>query len=41
VGELAPDDTYHGRQLSILNRGEKIRRLTLEGREGENLSNAA
>ncbi len=32
---------YHGRPYAILNRREKIKRLTLERRKKENLSNAA
>ncbi len=38
---LTPDDTYHGRQRSILIRREKIKRLTLERREEENLHSPA
>ena len=41
MGELTPDDMYHGRQRAILSRREKIKRLTLERRKKENLSNAA
>jgi hypothetical protein len=38
---LTPDDVYRGRQRVILIRREKIKRLTLERREEENLSHAA
>jgi hypothetical protein len=41
VGELTLTDTYRGRQRAILSRREKIKHLTLEGREEENLRNAA
>jgi len=41
VGELAPDATYNGRERAILSRREKIKHLTLERREEENLSNAS
>ncbi len=41
MGDLTPDDTYHGRQSAILSRKEKIKRLTLERREEENLGNTA
>jgi hypothetical protein len=40
VGELTPDEMYHGRQRTILNCRVKIKRLTLERREEENLGNA-
>jgi len=40
-GNVTPDDLYHGRQLAILTRREKIKRLTLERRRKENLRNAA
>jgi hypothetical protein len=40
-GELTPDDTDHGRQRAVLGRSEKIKRLTLDRREAEDLSNAA
>ena len=40
-GELTPNDMYRSRQRVILNRKEKIKRLTLERREEENLHNAA
>ena len=41
VGELTPNDTDHGHQRAILIRREKIKRLTLERREKENLGGAA
>jgi transposase InsO family protein len=41
VGNVTPDDMYHGRQREILNRREKIKRLTLARRKQENLRNAA
>jgi transposase InsO family protein len=41
IGNVAPDDMYHGRQRAILSRRAKIKRLTLERRKKENLSNAA
>jgi transposase InsO family protein len=41
IGNITPDDMYHGRQRVILSRREKIKRLTLERRRKENLSNAA
>ncbi len=41
VGELTPNDMYHGRQCVILSRREEIKRLTLERREEENLHSAA
>ncbi len=41
IGNVTPDDMYHGRQRAILSRREKIKRLTLERRKRENLSNAA
>ena len=41
IGNVTPDDMYHGRQHAILSRREKIRRLTLKRRKRENLSNAA
>ncbi len=41
IGNVTPDDMYHGRQLEILTRREKIKRLTLERRKKENLRNAA
>ncbi len=41
IGNVTPDDMYHGRQHAILRRREKIKRLTLERRKKENLRNAA
>ena len=41
IGNVTPDDMYHGRQHAILTRREKIKRLTLERRKKENLRNAA
>ena len=41
IGNVTPDDMYHGRQRAILSRREKIKRLTLERRKKENLHNAA
>ncbi len=41
IGNVTPDDMYHGRQSAILSRREKIKRLTLERRKKENLRNAA
>ncbi len=41
IGNVTPDDMYHGRQRAILSRREKIKRLTLERRKKENLRNAA
>ncbi len=41
IGNVTPDDMYHGRQHAILSRREKIKRLTLERRKKENLRNAA
>ena len=41
IGNVTPDDMYHGRQRAILSRREKIKRLTLKRRKKENLSNAA
>ncbi len=38
---MTPDDVYHGCQRAILIRREKIKCLTLDRREEENLSNAA
>jgi hypothetical protein len=38
---VTPDDMYHGRQREILTRRERIKRLTLQRRKKENLSNAA
>ena len=41
IGNVTPDDMYHGRQQAILSRREKIKRLTLKRRKKENLRNAA
>ncbi len=41
IGNVTPDDMYHGRQLEILTPREQIKRLTLERRKKENLRNAA
>ncbi len=41
IGNVTPDDMYHGRQREILTRREKIKRLTLQRRKKENLRNAA
>ncbi len=41
IGNVTPDDMYHGRQRAILNRREKIKRLILERKKKENLNNAA
>jgi len=41
IGNVTPNDMYHGRQPSILSRREKTKRLTLERRKKENLRNAA
>jgi len=41
IGNVTPDDMYHGRDRAILSRREKIKRLTLERRKKENLHNAA
>jgi transposase-like protein len=41
IGNVTPDDMYHGRQHAIVRRREKIKRLTLERRKKENLRNAA
>jgi transposase InsO family protein len=41
IGNVTPDEMYHGRQREILTRREKIKRLTLERRKKENLRNAA
>ncbi len=41
IGNVTTDDMYHGRQRAILSRREKTKRLTLERRKKENLSNAA
>ena len=41
IGNVTPDDMYHGRQREVLSRREKIKRLTFERRKKENLRNAA
>jgi transposase InsO family protein len=41
IGNVTPDDMYHGRQREILTHREKIKRLTLQRRKKENLRNAA
>ena len=41
IGNVTPDDMYHGRQRAILTRREKKKRLTLKRRKKENLRNAA
>jgi transposase InsO family protein len=41
IGNVTPDDMYHGRQREITSRRAKIKRLTLERRKKENLRNAA
>ncbi len=41
IGNVTPDDMYHGSQHAILSRREKIKRVTLERRKKENLRNAA
>jgi len=41
LGNVTPDDMYHGRQRAILARREEIKSLTLERRKKENLRNAA
>jgi transposase InsO family protein len=40
IGNVTPDDMYHGRQRAIVSPREKIKRLTLERRKKENLRNA-
>jgi putative transposase len=40
LGNVTPDDMYHGRQRAILSRREKIKRSTLERRKKEDLRNA-
>jgi transposase InsO family protein len=41
IGNVTPDDMYHGRQREIFTHREKIKRLTLQRRKKENLRNAA
>jgi transposase InsO family protein len=41
IGNVTPDDMYHGRQREIFTRRERIKRLTLQRRKKENLRNAA
>jgi putative transposase len=41
IGNVTPDDMYHGRQREILTNREKIKCLTLQRRKKENLRNAA
>jgi transposase InsO family protein len=41
LGNVTPDDMYHGRQREITSRRAKIKRLTFERRKKENLRNAA
>jgi hypothetical protein len=41
IGNVTPDDMYHGCQCEILTHREKIRRLTLQRRKRKNLRNAA
>ena len=41
IGNVTPDDMYHGRQPAILSRRENIKRLTLERSKKENLRDAA
>jgi hypothetical protein len=41
IGNVAPEGMYHSHQRAILSHREKIKRLTLERRKEENLSNAA
>ena len=41
IGNVTPDEFYHGCQHAILSPGEKIERLTLERTKKENLFNAA
>ena len=41
LGNVTPDDMYHDRQREIFTRRERIKRLTLQRRKKENLSNAA
>ena len=41
IGNVTPDDMYHGRQREVFSRREKIKHLTFEQRKKENLRNAA
>ena len=41
LGNVTPDDMYHGHQRVILSPREKIKRLTLKRRRKESLRNAA
>ncbi len=41
VGNVTPDDMYHGRQPENLSRRERIKRFMLERRKRENLGHAA
>jgi hypothetical protein len=41
IGNVTPDDMYHGRQREVFTHREKIKRLTLQRRKKENLRNAA
>ena len=41
IGNVTPDDMYHGRQPEILTRRAEIKRMTLERRKKENLRSAA
>jgi len=41
IGNVTPDDMYHGRQREILTRRNRIKRLTLERRKKENQRTAA
>ncbi len=41
IGNVTPDDMYHGRQREIFTRRERTKRLTLQRRKKENLRNAA
>jgi len=41
IGNVTPEDRYHGHQREIITRREKIKRSTLERRKKEDLRNAA
>jgi putative transposase len=41
IGNVTPDDMYHGRHHAIVSRRKETKRLTLERRKKENLRNAA